>query len=162
MRSRTAPPTASARGGSVASAGKRRSSSSRNMVAKRADPLDLHFHRVTLLQRADAGRRTGEDHVAGFQRHHRSDELEKYAAGKQHDAGAAVLPHIAVDARAEREIGRIELRFDARADGAERVEALAARELHILLLQIAGSDIIGARKSEDIVAPAICLHGAGT
>src|SRR5438132_7440750 len=118
-----APPMTSVCGGSAASAGKRRNSSSRNMVAQRADPFDVHLDRVPRRERADSSRRAGENHITRLQRHDGGDELEEYGAGKNHHAGASVLTHIAVDARPQREIGRIELGLDAWTDGTEGVEA---------------------------------------
>ena len=68
-----------------------------------------------------------------------------------------VLPFcsdLAVDARAAaRARRRIEIGLDARAEGAEGVEALAARELHVLLLQVARGDVVRAGEAEDDVAP---------
>src|SRR5438309_1957424 len=160
MRSRIAPPMTSVCGGSEASAGKRRSSSSRNMVAQHADAFDVHLDSVPRRKRSDSSRRAGENHITRLQRHDGGDELEEHGAGKHHHAGACVLTHITVDARPQREIGRIELRLDAWTDRTEGVEALSACELNIPLLQIARGDVVCARKAKDEIAPAARLHVA--
>ena len=140
-------------GSSFASAGKRRVSSSRHCIREHADPLDLDLHDVAGLQRPDAGGRAGQDHVAGHEGHDRGDELEERRRGEDHLRRASVLAHLAVHARGHAEIGRIEVGLDARPDRAERVEALAARELHVLLLQIARGDVVRAGEAAHVVAP---------
>ena len=44
--------------------------------------------------------------------------------------------------------------------GQKRVEALAARELHVLLLQIARGDVVGAGEAEDDAAPVVAADVA--
>src|SRR5438132_13635785 len=95
------------------------------MVAQNADAFNLDFDDVARLQRPDPGGRAGEDDVARLERHHGGDELDYRRAGKDHQAGAAVLFDDAIHARAEREIGRVEVRLDAGADGTESIEAFS-------------------------------------
>lgn len=40
-------------------------------ISKRTKPLDVHLHRVSSYEWTNAGRRTAEDHIAGFKRHDR-------------------------------------------------------------------------------------------
>src|ERR1041385_5774609 len=154
-RSGTAPPTTYASGESLRNAGKSASSSSRNDIAQRADPLDLHFDDVAGRERPDARGRAGEDHVTRQHGHDRGDELDEDAAVEDHLRGVAVLLRGAVHARGDGEARRVELGLDARPDRAKRIEALAARELDVLLLQVARGDVVAAGEAEDDVAPRI-------
>src|ERR1043165_2079599 len=154
-RSRTAPPTTYASGESLRNAGKSASSSSRNDIAQRADPLDLHFDDVAGRERPDPRGRAGEDDVARQHGHDRGDELDEHAAVEDHLRGVAVLLRGAVHARLDVQPLGIELGLDARPDRAKRIEALAARELDVLFLQVARGDVVAAGEAEDDAAPRI-------
>src|SRR5512142_1699330 len=160
-RSRVAPPTIQLSGGSFESSGKRRSSSSRNMIAQRADPLDLDLDRIAGSERTDARRRAGEDHVAGHERHHGRDELDEHVAREDHVARIAVLPDLAVHARNEAQGCDVEIGLDHRTDRTERVEALPPRVLHVFLLQVARGDVVAAGESENVLAPVAAEDVAG-
>src|SRR5437762_8168081 len=121
-RSRTAPPTTYSPAGILRRSGKRRRRSSRNDIAQRADPFDLDFDRVTRIQRTDARRRAGEDHVAGQQRHRGGDVFDEEVALEDHVARVAVLADVAVHARGELQRRRIEIGFDVRPERARSEE----------------------------------------
>src|SRR6185369_3784041 len=129
-----------------------------NGIAQYADAFDLDFHRVARAQRTDSRRGAGQDHVARLERHHGGDELDEKITRENHVARVAVLADLAVDARLQRERGDVELRLDAWADRREGVEAFAARELHVLLLQVARGDVVRAGEAAHVVAPLRGLH----
>src|SRR5205085_1225363 len=83
-----------------------------------------------------AGRRAGEDDVAGKERHHLRDELDEEVALENHLLGVAVLPDLAVHARLNAQARRIEFRLDVRTERTKRIERFRARELDVFLLKI--------------------------
>src|ERR1041385_3778906 len=141
-RSRIAPPTMNASPGSLASAGKSARRSSRNGIAQHADAFDLDFDAIARVERPDARRRAGEDHIARLERHHRGDELEQHVAGEDHVARVAILADLAVPARGHRQRGDVELGLDAGTEGREGVERLAARELDVFFLQVDRKSVV--------------------
>src|SRR4051794_7176285 len=98
-RSRIAPPTMKASGGSLAKPGKSRRSCSSNGIAQHADAFDLDFHRIAGRERPDARRRAGQDHVARLERHHGGDELDQKITRENHVSRVAVLADLAVHTR---------------------------------------------------------------
>ena len=70
----------------------------------------------------------------------------------------AALALVAVDAADDLQILQVGADPDRRPDGAEGVEPLGAGELAVLLLQVAGGDVVGAGDAEDGVAR---LRGRG-
>src|ERR1051326_1419037 len=152
-RSRIAPPTTYAGSGTLRRSGKSRCRRSSNDIAQNADPFDLHFDGVAGVQRSDACRRAGEDHIAGKERHHLRDELDDRVAFEAHLLGVAVLLDRAVHARLNAQARGIEIALDVRAEGTEGVEGLGAGELHVFLLQVAGGDVVRAHESLHEVTP---------
>ena len=97
-------------------------------------PVDLDLERVARDERADALGRAREDHVARLERHHAAHVGDERRARRRSCASvAAVLPRLRRSTtQRTRACARVELRLDPRADGAEGVEALGARELDVL------------------------------
>src|SRR5206468_7223114 len=108
-------------------------------VSQRADAFDGALDDVAGLEEArrlaggaDAGWRTGEDHVAGQKRKDRRELRDQASDAEHHAGGAALLHDLAVDRAANLEVvGARELvrRHQARSDGPEARERLAEREL---------------------------------
>src|SRR5580698_9861103 len=123
-------------------------------ISERADAADAHFDYVASSQRAHARGRAGGDHVAGFERHHLCDEADYNINGKDHFRRVSGLFPDSIHVGFHGDTGGIELRFDDRAEGAESVEALAARELHVEFLQVAGGYVVEASVAQDVGADA--------
>src|SRR5580698_7039218 len=123
-------------------------------ISERADSADADFHDVAGGQRTDARGRAGGDHIPGFQRHHLRDEADYNINGKDHFRRVSRLFPDSIHVGFDGDAGGIELRFDDRAEGAERVEAFAARELHVEFLQVAGGYVVEAGVAEDVGADA--------
>ena len=61
----------------------------------------------------------------------------------------AVLGHLAVEAGEDRDVLRVEIGLDPRAERAEGVHALGAGPLAVAALQVASRDVVGDRVAED-------------
>src|SRR5690606_14514096 len=133
----------------------RRSVTCYHLVRQCADALDADADLVADLQRADSRGRAGQDHVAGDQRHDGADVGDQGGDVVDELAGAPGLPDLAVDRRGERQVTGVEVGLDPRAERAEGVEALGPGELDVLLLQVAGGDVVGAGVAEDHVLDAL-------
>ena len=131
--------------------GVHRSASLDARVAERADALDLHHHAIAGHERTDARRRAGRDDVARVERQKRDDELDQLRHREDQLMRVRRLPLLAVDPALDREVGRIEPDGDARTDRRERVEALGARVLHVLGLQLARGHVVEAGDAEHVV-----------
>src|SRR5436190_18735671 len=79
-RSRIAPPTTYECGPSLASAGKRRVSSSRHDITQHADAFDFDLDGVAGIEQTDAETRPGQNHVSQQQRPDQATELEEESA----------------------------------------------------------------------------------
>src|SRR5690348_9926767 len=127
-------------------------------IPQRTHAFDADFHHIAGLHRADARRRAGGDQIAGKQRHNLGNEADYNIEGKDEIAGGALLAHLSVDACLHVH-ARPGVNFvaDDGADGTEGVEALGASPLAILVLQVAGSDVVEAGVAEDIRPHVITL-----
>src|SRR5271168_62915 len=103
-------------------------------ISERADTADADFDDVAGGQRAHARGRAGGDHVAGFQRHHLRDKADYSINGKDHFRRVSRLFPDSIHVGFDGDAGGSELRFEDGAEGAKRVEALAASELHVEFL----------------------------
>src|ERR1700683_4102835 len=121
-------------------------------ISQRADSADADFHDVACGQRAHARGRAGRDHVAGFQRHHLCDEAHYNITAKDHFRRVSRLFPDSIHVGFHGDTGGIELGFDDRAEGAESIEALSARELHVEFLQVAGGHVVEAGVAQDVGA----------
>ena len=101
-------------------------------------------------ERPDALGRAGEDDVARLEGHHAADVGHERGHVEDHVLRLAVLARLAVDAALDAHARGVERGLDQRPDGAEGVEALAARELHVLALDVARRDVARARVPEDV------------
>src|SRR5579875_1580779 len=111
--------------------------------------LDRHGDLVTVLQRAHARRRAGQQHVPRQQRHHFAHEGDERGHVVHHLRGTGPLPDLAVHGRGDRDVGYLGRGLDPRAERAERVEALGARPLPVPRLEIPRRDVVRARVAED-------------
>src|SRR5579859_716915 len=123
---------------------------SAHRITQYANTGNGHFDSVARDERPHARRSACGDHVSGEQRHHAGNPANQERHGINHEGSIAGLADRAVDAGFDDKARRIEHRFDVWADGAKSVEALAARELHIALLQIARGDVVEARVAKQI------------
>ena len=119
-------------------------------ITQHADSRNADLDSVSGDERTDACGRAGGDDVAGKQGHHAGDPANQEGARINHERGVAGLAHSVVDARFDEDVGGIELGFDVRTDRAKGVEAFTARELHVSLLEVAGSDVIQAGVAENV------------
>ena len=123
------------------------------MIAQRADPFDLDLDDVAGDERTDARGRAGEDHVA---RQSVITDVMNSMMTAQSKTMSRVLPFCFVSpftrVTSESAEGSRSVSMH-RPERAEGVEALAARELHVLLLQVAGGDVVRAGEAEDDAAP---------
>ncbi len=119
-------------------------------VGQAAEVFDLDGDFVAVDQRADAGRRAGQDQVARDERHDRRDVGHQLAHREDHVAGGGHLAQLSVDGTGDQRVGRLELGLDPRAERAESVEALAARPLPVGDLQVARRHVVGDGVTEDV------------
>src|SRR5690606_11669852 len=127
-------------------------------VSESSDSIDADAHLVAHGHRADPGGRPGQDDVAGQQGHHRAHELDERGNVVDELRGARALLDLAVERRGDRDVGRVELGLDPRAERAERVEPLGPAPLIVLRLQVAGGHVVGAGVSEDHLGGAVPWH----
>jgi hypothetical protein len=116
-------------------------------IAEDAHARYVHFNSTPWLQRADTRRSTCCDQIARFQRHELRDIGDYNIDGKYHIRYRRILTHVSIDARAHPQTAKIHFRarYDPRTCRAEGIETFAARPLPILLLEIAGCDIVDSR-----------------
>src|ERR1700739_4024890 len=119
-------------------------------IAQHSDSGDADLNDVAGDQRAYAGGRTGSDYVAGIERHHAGNPPHQKGARINHQRSAAGLAERGVDASFHENIAGIEIRFNVRTNGAESVEAFAARELYVALLDVAGGDVVQAGVAKNV------------
>ena len=117
-------------------------------------PSMVHSTRCPGADRPDAGRRAGEDDVAGQQGHDLGDVGDQRRQPEDQLAGAALLARLAVDGAGDLQVGRVEAQagqvgLDPRADRAEGVEALGAGPLPVALLHVPLGDVVADRVAED-------------
>src|SRR6185312_4931654 len=120
-------------------------------VGERSDVLDGHRYLVSVLERADPRGRSGEQYVAGDQRHHATGVGDQRRHVVQQLRRPGPLPDLAGDRGDQLQVGGLDGRLDPRPQRAERVESLRPRPLAIPLLQVARGDIVGAGVAEDHV-----------
>src|SRR6185437_5641218 len=120
-------------------------------VGQGADVLNGDGDGVADLERADACGRAGEDHVPGQQRHRLAHVRDQVGHVADHLRGAAGLLELVVDRAGQREVGRVDLGFDPRAERAEGVEALRPPPLPFGPLQVAGGHVVGAGVAEHYI-----------
>ena len=124
------------------------------MFRQDADARDLDLDDLAVGERADAGRRAGQDDVARQQRQDARTRTRRSSADGVHHVARAgpywrTSPSTRVSIVASVEV---ELGLDDRAERAERVVALRAGPLAVGLLQVAGRDVVRDRVAEDDVA----------
>src|SRR5271170_574737 len=119
-------------------------------IAERADSANADFDDVARSQRAHTRGRAGGDYVAGFERHHLRDEADYNINGKDHFLRVSRLFPDSIHVGFDFDAGGVELRFEDGTEGAESVEALAAGELDVEFLQVAGGDVVEAGVAEDV------------
>ena len=101
--------------------------------------------------RVDAAhaRRTGQHDVPGQQGEHLRSVRDEFGNREGELRRAAFARELAVDPRGQRQIGRVELGLDVRADGAERVRPLGDGEV-----RVDSGDVVGDGVPEDrLVGP---------
>ena len=78
-------------------------------VGERREPGELDLDDVARLDRPRAGRRAGEDDVAGLERHEAREVGDQQPEREQQVRGGVVLLDLAVDERAHRDGGRVDV-----------------------------------------------------
>jgi len=112
-------------------------------ITERSHAFDCHLNPIAGVQRAHTLRRSGGDHVSGFERHDARDVAQEHIEREEEVSRGAVLAQLAVHAglNANATPG-IKAICDYWADGTERVEAFSAAPLSIFILQIASGDVV--------------------
>src|SRR5271156_618238 len=121
-------------------------------ISQRPNSADAHLDRVAGRERPDPRGSSRGDHVAGKQRHHLRYPMNYSIGGKEHLAGVSELLALSVNMRFDGGGSDDPFGFDERADGAESVEALAARELNVAYLEVASRDVVQASVAENVAA----------
>jgi len=93
-------------------------------VAEHAEALDLDLDDVARLHRARVRRRSGEDHVARYERDRSGDVGDEVVHVPGHLVGRAVLTHLAVHERADRLAVEVPVVDEPGPQRAQRVRAL--------------------------------------
>src|SRR5258708_2321557 len=119
-------------------------------ITQHSDSDDAEFDSISGDERAHPSGRTGGDHVAGIKRHHSRNPANQKSARINNERSIAGLAQRPVDASFHENVSGIQLGFNVRPDRAERVEAFAARELHVALLDVASSDVVEAGVAENV------------
>ena len=110
-------------------------------------PCDGHRDGVAGHQPADPGRRTGEQHVTGQQRHHRLTKLTRRHMSSSWKVRACCLTS-PLTVVVSLQVGRVQAGLDPRAERAEPVEALGPGPLPVLGLQVPRGHVVGAGVAE--------------
>src|SRR4051812_5361886 len=104
---------------------------------------------------SDAGRRPGEDDVAGLQGAGLREERDDLGDAEDQVRRGRVLAQLAVDPRAQPQrlrVGDLVGGGDPRAPRAGVVKALGPRPLRLALLQMPGGEVVGDRVARDRAA----------
>src|SRR5262245_57074447 len=128
-----------------------RASRSDDGIGERAHAADLDHDTVAGHERTDPRRGAGRQDVAGLERHEAGHVLYQGRDREDELIGVRVLAAVAVHPAFDLELRRVEAHGDAGSEGRERIEALGARVLDVLLLQLAGGDIAQAGDAEDVM-----------
>ena len=148
-RAASAPTPAAARPGPV-----RSTSQSTDRFSSRPSPDDLDGDGVARLHRPRVGRRAGEDDVAGLERDQAAEVGEQVGDRPDQIGGRPLLHDLAVEVRADAEVGRVEVRRDGQA-GADRAEAvLALHTQHraaVGVAEVVQPDVVRRRVAGDVV-----------
>src|SRR5215831_568053 len=117
------------------------------------DPYSFHpdFHYVACHYRSHTFRGPGRDQISRKQSHKLTDVTNDDIERKDEVARRALLPNLAIYAGFDRHSRPgIEVRRHQRPHRTERVEALAPGPLPILLLQVARSEVVHCRVTQDV------------
>ena len=79
------------------------------------------------------------------------DEADEERHGKDEVPGVRGLAQLAVEEGLDVEVGGIEAGGDARPDRGEGVERFGPGELLVLVLEVAGGDVVEAGVAQDVV-----------
>src|SRR6478735_475304 len=121
-------------------------------VAQDAEAGDLDLDGVAGHDLTDAGRRAGEDDVAGKEGEGGRRVLDDLGEREDHVADRALLAHFAVEAGRDDGVALdVELRLDRGAERARGVEALRAGPLPVGALPVPGGEVVAYRVAEDVV-----------
>src|SRR6267154_1284897 len=118
-------------------------------ITQHSDSANTDFDSVSGDDRSHAGGRSGGNNIARVESHHARDPADQKCARINHQRSITGLPDHAIHARLHKNIGWIKVGFDVRPNWAKRIEAFAASELHIALLNVARSDIVETRIAEN-------------
>ena len=129
-------------------------------LRKFADAFDGDRDHVAVRERPDAGRRAGGNDVARLERHDEGDVLDEVLDAEDQLRGGRRWRTCAVHPRLDRARLAVAPNGNARPDRRERVEALAARVLRFLVLEVARGDVVEARDAEDVV-PGVARRAPG-
>src|SRR5690349_12580714 len=119
-------------------------------ITQHSDSRDTDLHGIAGHQWAYASGRASSDDIAGTERHHARNPANQERAGINHQRSVARLADRSIYTRFDENVRGIEIGFDVRANGAEGVEAFAARKLYVALLDIARSHVIEAGIAENV------------
>src|SRR6185503_319318 len=111
----------------------------------------FNFYCIAVIHARDACGRSSRNQIAGIQSHDVRDVPYKKGDREGHVSRVTFLFYFSIETRLDRNIGWIDLSFDPRPDRAERVKRFATSKLHVFSLKIAGSDVVHARVTENII-----------
>src|SRR4029453_18508592 len=113
-------------------------------VGEGPDPVDLDLDEVPRRARPTPPRRSRQDHVAGEQGHERRDELDQRRDAEHHVARLPRLADLAVPARLDPDVVRVQVGLDPGPERARPVEPLRAGPLVVGLLEAAERAVVPA------------------
>src|SRR4029077_5370762 len=120
-------------------------------IAQRSNSFDHHFHRVSGNDWAYALGRAGGNQVSRHERHDLANMTDNHVERENEIPRVVLLTHDSVDSGFHpNPRPRIDFVCPQRAYRTERVEALGASELDILVLQIARGHVVNAGVAENI------------
>src|SRR5262249_28268315 len=111
-------------------------------IRQLADAFDFDGDDIPRSERTHGGGWTGRNDIARIERHHERYVFDEQIDRKDQLIGRRSLPARAVDPPFDGTHRVVGTAHDAWTDGAERVEALRARVLDFLALNVAGRDVV--------------------
>ena len=125
----------------------------RRWIRQRADAFDRHLYAIARLHGSHSRRGASKDQVPGKERHDRGDIAQQMVDRKDQVARSAILAKLPIEVGFQADAGSwIDFVGHERTDGTKGIEALGARPLPVLLLQIARGDVVGQRVAANIAA----------
>ena len=120
------------------------------VVPQDSDAFDFDLNGIAIRHGTDAFGSTGDNQVAGIERHHVVHERDQLRNRENHIAAVGGLAHFAIQPGRHIQGKVVQTGNEIGPDRAEGVESFPPRPLDIFLLKVAGGNIVDAGNAEDI------------